>query len=105
MQNVQSMIKVSLRSGCFLGERATRDRAAIELAVTLDARAKEKLGREKMFLLILFIYHALTIRWYGTHNSARLQIKCALSKKKRINTTNLNTFTLNSKNNLSKLKK
>ena len=28
--------------------------------------------------IYLFIYNALTISWYGTHNRARLQIKCAL---------------------------
>ena len=28
--------------------------------------------------LFIFIYSALTISWYGTHNRARLQIKCAL---------------------------
>ena len=33
----------SLRSGCFLGERASRDRAAIELAAILDARTKGKM--------------------------------------------------------------
>ena len=30
------------------------------------------------FIYIFFIYNALTISWYGTHNRARLQIKCAL---------------------------
>ena len=29
-------------------------------------------------LFIFFIYNALTISWYSTHNRARLQIKCAL---------------------------
>ena len=29
-------------------------------------------------LFNFFIYNALTISWYSTHNRARLQIKCAL---------------------------
>ena len=31
-----------------------------------------------LFIYLFFIYNALTISWYGTHNRARLQIKCAL---------------------------
>ena len=33
-----------------------------------------------LLLYYLFIYfcNALTISWYGTHNRAQLQIKCAL---------------------------
>ena len=31
-----------------------------------------------MYYLFIFIYNALTISWYGTHNRAQLQIKCAL---------------------------
>ena len=42
----KSIFVSSLRSDCFLGKRARRDRAAIELTAILDARAKGKLGRE-----------------------------------------------------------
>ena len=30
------------------------------------------------FILFFFLYNALTTSWYGSHNRARLQIKCAL---------------------------
>ena len=31
-----------------------------------------------LFLFFTFLYNALTISWYGIHNRAWLQIKCAL---------------------------
>ena len=43
-------------------------------------RVEEKLKwlGNKRFQPLLFIYNAVTIPWYGPHNRARLQIKCAL---------------------------